>query len=138
MRQCGPTRGRIYAEKLAKELARLIGPRYIHQALKFYAVRLAFEDEIVSRWLTDTGYQVDVRWREYTALYWALRYRPCPYWLLRLMLGVSGSHPASTRTVAEITEAGVSVGWIAKQYNSGQLYIVASPRIIKRVAWEGR
>jgi len=128
--QVGMVRATEYAERIAYPLAELIGAKNVHRALRFYAKRIEFEDNIVRRDLDERGYNVDVLWQEYTALYWCLRKGVLSREAMRRCLGVS-----SMRSVERVIDKGIRVGWITSIWNCGRKYFIANPRIREELGW---
>ena len=128
--QVGIVRAKEYTWRLAEALKELIGSRNVNRALKFYSKRIGFEEKIVRRELGENGYSVDVLWREYTALYWALRRGKITREEMRLALGVS-----SMRSVERVVSSGLAVRFITTQYNSSRLYIIPNPYLKEELKW---
>jgi len=130
--QLGPTRAREYAHRIAKALSILMPQKYIYRAMKFYAERIAFEDEIMTKVLTEKGFRADVRWREYTVLYWALRFGKLNPENLKQVLGLR-----SSKSVYSLINAGIQAGWLAGYPNNGKVIYVPNPTLVKRLRWGG-
>jgi len=132
--QLGPTRAREYAPRIAKALSLLMPQKYIYRALKFYAVRIAFEDDIITKVLTEHGFRGSVRWREYTVLYWVLRLGKATPKDIGECLGLK-----STSSIYELLNAGIQAGWITSQPESNspgsRIVYLPNPEWAKKVAW---
>jgi hypothetical protein len=124
--QLGKVRAEEYAFQIAEELTRLIKRDKLFDALRFYAKRLAFENEIIQREIGDAGYEVNVRWKGYKALYWVLRMGAVRREDFMDLLGVS-----SIRSVDRCIEEARASGWITSYWNTGNLIFIPTDRIRK-------
>ena len=129
-KQVGITRAKRYAPQIAHELSKLIPKDTLGKALRFYAENLAFENDMVIREIDEKGYIVRTRWREYTALYWCLRRGKLTAGDFMLYLGVT-----SGKSVYNVINAGLEVGWITRVYNNSRPYYMATEGWRKRRAW---
>ncbi len=126
--QVGQTRAQMYAPRIARELVKLVGDEAIDEALKFYAVRLGFENLFVNRELTDTGFSVTTEWQAYHALYWALRCGRLKRGDYLARLGVS-----SMRSVDRCLERAIGKGWVTSFWNGGNRVYIPNYNILKGV-----
>jgi len=128
--QVGMVRAKEYAERLGYALSEVLGSQNVHRAMKFYAQRIGFEDNVIRRDLTEEGYKVQVMWREYTALYWALRKGRLTREEMRKALGVT-----SIRSADRLIEEGIYTGWITTQWVNGIKYVIPNPELRELLRW---
>jgi len=128
--QVGLVRAKEYTERLAYALSTIVGSHNVRRALRFYSKRIGFEEKVIKRDLTEKGYVVDVLWREYTALYWALRRGHLSREDMRRALGVS-----SIRSADRVIEEGIYTGWITTIWNEGRKYVIPNPKLQEELRW---
>ena len=129
--QLGYTRGLIYYQKLHESLTRIIDRDYFHDVSKFLASRIRIESMIVTREVTDRGYEINVGWRAYTMLYWCMRIGKPSKTDLCIRLGIT------PRSVERLAEDAVSRGWIATTRNSTTVRYIVNPIISEMFSWRG-
>jgi len=123
--QVGLTRAKMYAPKIAREIANIVGKDKIVDVLKFYSHRLKFEQMFLSRELGDKGFDVSVNWEAYHVLYWALRVDKITRVDLMTRLGVS-----SIRSVERATSKAINLGWISYVWNDGEKHFIPNRKLI--------
>lgn len=124
--QVGSTRAKIYAPRLAREIAKFFKPQDIPRALKFFATRIGFERSFVQREIGERGYNVETQWSPYHALYWTLRQGKITKEQYMERLGVT-----SLRSVERCVQKAIGLGWITSIWNSGKKVFIPNYNILK-------
>lgn len=128
--QVGTTRAIYYASMIVDELSKLMNPRLVSRAQTFFSRRLGFEQSMIERDITDTGFSVNTLWHEYTMLYWCLRKGDMTRVDMMKALGVS-----SLRSVDRATEKTIAKGWISSRWNNGEKHYFIPDAIKERYKW---
>jgi len=127
--QVGTERAKEYAPTICLELSKLIPHDRVHGALKFYAERIGFERDFVTREITEEGFDIETKWHGYHALYWCLRKGKVTREEFMNLLGVT-----SLRSVDRAVEYGIRFGWVTSEWNSDKKVFMATSGMIKRSA----
>lgn len=116
--QVGRTRAGEFADRLVEALKSLVPIWKIPKLLRFFSIRLGFENLLVDRSLGDYTYHIEVAWKGHTVLFWCLRRGALEREDLLELLGVS-----SLRSVDRAIEEAFIKGWIIETPTRNRKYM---------------